>query len=258
MIELTDVCVRFGKRTILQDISLHIAPRRTVAILGPNGRGKTTLLRTILGQQKLSHGTRRNPAIVGYVPQAVALSHPYRAIDVVVMGRGASLGLFGCPGPKEQQAALEAMQQTGVAHLANAPFDKLSGGERQLVMVARALTTGAEVLLLDEPSSALDLQNTMRLLDLLQQLGREEGKTIVFTTHDPNHALAIADDAVLMMPDGSISAGSIGQTLVADNLSRLYGIPMQFVSFGSGTMTKQFAVPDFSFPPTSATAIAAE
>jgi iron complex transport system ATP-binding protein len=229
MIGLTDATVRFGARTILDGLSF-VAPRgRSLAILGPNGRGKTTALRSMLGFQPLQGGTRTAPAIVGYVPQYALSNQSYGVLDVVVMGRAAGLGLFGQPSPADMMAAHAALDQVGAAHFANERFDRLSGGERQLVLLARALATGSDVLVLDEPGSALDLHNQHRLLSLLDQLRQPCDRAIVFTTHDPNHALAAADDALLMMPDGPALFGPVGETVVPAHLERLYGVPMRRV-----------------------------
>ncbi len=247
MIELENICVRFGNRTVLKDINLRVPPGCCVAILGSNGRGKTTLLRTVLGQQKLSAGRRRAPAIVGYVPQQVALAHPYRALDVVVMGRAARLGLFGHPTIADQEAALEVMHMTHVAHLADASFDRLSGGERQLVLLARAIATGANVLVLDEPTAALDLRNEKRLLNLLREIRRSTAKSIIFTSHDPNHAIAIADEAVLMMPEGEAVCGPVSDVITPENLFRLYGVEMRFLRLDTAVgEVDHFVIPSFA------------
>ena len=156
-----------------RDLSVRIPVGQSLAILGPNGRGKTTALKAMLGFQPLDAGRRVAPKIVGYVPQSASLNQRYSVRDVVVMGRAAHLGLFGQPGPEDFAAGAKALEHVGIASFADWMFDRLSGGERQLVLLARALATGSEVIVLDEPAAALDLKNQERLLRLLVAL-REE------------------------------------------------------------------------------------
>ena len=229
MIGLERATVRFGTRTVLDALDIEVEMGRTLAILGPNGRGKTTALRAMLGFQQLNAGTRTAPQIVGYVPQSSGANQRYTVRDVVVMGRASGLGLFGQPTLQDFAAAAAALEQIGLSDFAEAMFDQLSGGERQLVLLARALATGSKVLVLDEPASALDLRNQQRLLGLLQQLREPRDKAIVFTTHDPNHALAIADDAMLMLPGADIVHGPVSEMITPENLELLYGVPMRLV-----------------------------
>jgi iron complex transport system ATP-binding protein len=229
MIGLSDAVVRFGERTILDRLSFSVPRGRTLAILGPNGRGKTTALRAMLGFQPLAAGHRTAPAVVGYVPQHASSNQSYSVLEVVVMGRAAQLGLFGQPRPQDLEMATAALEQVGASRFAQSRFDRLSGGERQLVLLARAMATGSDVLVLDEPAAALDLRNQQRLLGLLDTLRIPRDRAIVLTTHDPNHALAIADDALLMMPDGPAVLGPVAETIVPGLLERLYGVPMHFV-----------------------------
>jgi iron complex transport system ATP-binding protein len=229
MIGLETAVVRFGNRIVLRGLSFLVERGQSLAILGPNGRGKTTALRAALGLQTLAAGRRIGPEVVGYVPQGVGLAHPYRVSDVVAMGRAARLGLFGQPGAADRAAAEAALSRVGAAHLAEAAYDRLSGGERQLVLLARALATGSPVLVLDEPGSALDLANQARLLALLDALRRERRHAILFTTHDPNHAAAAADEVLLMMPDGGAVRGPAAELLAPEPLERLYGVEMRSV-----------------------------
>jgi iron complex transport system ATP-binding protein len=229
MIGLTQAVVRFGARTVIDRLSFSVPVGRSLAILGPNGRGKTTALRAILGLQHLASGNRHAPAIVGYVPQSSNSNQRYNAIDVAVMGRASHLGLFRQPGEQDFAVARAALERAGASRFADQPFDRLSGGERQLVLLARALATGSQALVLDEPGAALDLHNQERLLLLLGSLREARDKAIVFTTHDPNHALAAADDVLLMMPDGSYLHGPVGEAMTPVHLERLYGVAMRIV-----------------------------
>lgn len=242
MIGLTNARVRFGSRTIFEDLTFTVPKGECMAILGPNGRGKTTALRSMLGFQKIDAGQRMAPAIVGYVPQTASSQASYSAIDVVVMGLAAGLGLFGQPTRADFDVAMGALERVGAARFARERFDHLSGGERQLVLLARALATGSDVLVLDEPGAALDLANQERLLSLLEGLRQSREKAIIFTTHDPNHALAIADSALLMLPGAPAIKGPVRDVVSPPNLELLYGVPMRFVALQGVDGTEQRAV----------------
>jgi iron complex transport system ATP-binding protein len=247
MIGLDRATVRFGQRVVLNGLSFRCPPGRTLAILGPNGRGKTTALRAALGLQRLDEGARIAPVVVGYVPQAVGVAHPWRVRDVVAMGRAAELGLFGQPGAAERRAAEAALAEVGIAALADAAFDRLSGGERQLVLLARALATGSPVLVLDEPGAALDLANQARLLGLLDALRQERRRAILFTTHDPNQALAVADEVLMLMPDGTARQGASNAMIDTPLLEALYGVPMRSVGMtGEDGRLRRAVLPAFT------------
>ena len=247
MIGLVQASVRFGARTVFDRLSFAVPVGRSLAILGPNGRGKTTALRAMLGFQRLVAGTRIAPAVVGYVPQSSVSNQRLKVIDIAVMGRAAHLGLFRQPGEQDFVVARAALDRAGAGRFAEQPFDRLSGGERQLVLLARALATGSQVLVLDEPGAALDLHNQQSLLVLLESLRQERNKAIVFTTHDPNHALAAADDALLMMPDGSALFGTVEETMTPSHLERLYGVPMRLVDLqGPAGIPHRAVLPAFA------------
>lgn len=242
MIGLTNAKVRFGARTIFENLSFSVQKGECMAILGPNGRGKTTALRSMLGFQKIEAGQRNAPVIVGYVPQTASSQASYSVTDVVVMGRAAGLGLFGQPKATDFAAAKQALERVGAERFAEQRFDHLSGGERQLVLLARALATGSDILVLDEPGAALDLANQQRLLALLNGLRATREKAIVFTTHDPNHALAIADSALLMLPGAPALKGDVRDVVSPHHLEQLYGVPMRFVTLEGADGTQQQAV----------------
>lgn len=227
MIRLQGAGLRRGARWIFRGLDLVLEPGRTLALLGPNGRGKTTLIRAAAGLLALDEGSREAPPVIGYVPQSVGAPAPYRVLDFVVMGRARRLGLFGSPGRADTLAAEAALERVGMAGFAARSVERLSGGERQLVMLARALATESPVLILDEPLSALDLANQGVLLKVLAGLRAEGRHAILFSTHAPEHALFAADEAMLMMGVEERLAGPVDPTLSEANLSRLYGVPIR-------------------------------
>ncbi len=247
MIGLNQASVAFGQRTLFKDISFSVPVGRSMAILGPNGRGKTTLLRALLGFQPLASGKRHAPKVAGYVPQHGASQARLSGLDVVVMGRAVQLGLFGQPSAADREAAEAALVQVGACGLANLRYDRMSGGQRQMVLIARALATGSPVLVFDEPTSALDLGNQAKTLELLDTLRLRRDFAIIFTTHDPNHALAAADDVLLMMPGGGEIHGPVSQMIEPDKLSELYGVPMRWVDVNGPTgETRRAILPAFA------------
>ncbi len=234
MIRLTDGAVRYGERFIFRHLSLEVPAGRCLAILGPNGRGKTTLVRALLGFVSLAEGTREMPPVIGYVPQVIGDALRYRARHVVAMGRVARRGMFALPTHEDHEAADRALARVGLLSYADAPVDRLSGGERQLVLLARALATEAIALVLDEPASALDLRNQGRFLSVVDSLRDDGHHAIVFTTHVPQHASAAADEALLLFGSEDGFQAPVGAGLTAANLSRLYGVPVEIVEVAGG------------------------
>lgn len=230
---------------VLQDCSARVAEGEVFAILGPNGRGKTTLLKLLLGALQPSSGRVRVHGRIAFVPQLFQVSFPYRVLDMVLMGRASHIGLFGLPAASDVAAAEDALARLGIQALAGSGFDELSGGQRQLVIFARALASGAGILVLDEPTSALDLRNQHLVLEWIARL-RDQGLTVVFTTHHPHHAHAVADQALLMFGLGEQMAGPAAEALTEGNLHRLYGVPMRRVEFEHDERMQQTLVPVLS------------
>ncbi len=222
-------------------------PRGSVfALLGPNGRGKTTLLKLLIGALKSPEGGLRVNGTTAFVPQLFQVSFDYSVLDMVLMGRAKHIGLFAQPSAKDEQAALEALSRFQMADIAERPFHELSGGQRQLVVLARALVAEADILILDEPTSALDLKNQALILEWIARLSREDGLTVVFTTHHPHHALAVADSALLMLGVEEFVSGPAAEVLTEAHLSRLYGTPLKQVSFNYNGRVITTFVPVFT------------
>ena len=227
---------RAGK-TILKDISFTVSRGEVVSLLGPNGTGKTTLLLCLLGIHKPGYGSihlsgsdisslsaRDRAQKMAYVPQASALTFPYSVREVVMMGRIAHLGFGGGPTREDHKSADRAISDIDITHLAEKMFQQLSGGEKQLVMIARALTQNAGLLVMDEPTASLDLANQTRALELVRALS-QRGYTILMTTHSPDHAFLVSDKVVLIKEGHVMACGTPDDTLTSNSLSALYGIP---------------------------------
>ncbi|MCX8987821.1 ABC transporter ATP-binding protein [Citrobacter portucalensis] len=233
---------------VLRDVSFQVSPGSVCCLIGANGSGKTTLMRTILGVLSPLHGDilldgvainhlsdRQRAAAIAWVPQAHDGVFAFTALDMVMMGLAPQLAAFAVPGAKERENAHQQMTMLGISHLAPRRWNTLSGGERQLVLIARALAQRPRLLLLDEPASSLDFGHQIRLLDTLVTL-KNSGMALLMSTHHPLHARAIADSVVRVEPNGAVSQGLPEQQLATDRLAELYRVtPSQIAHhlFGS-------------------------
>jgi len=239
-------------RIVGNEVDLELNPGEVLAVLGPNGSGKTTLFRTLLGlldalggtvaigERPLATLTRTELArAIAYVPQASASYFDFSVIEMVTMGRTAHLGAFARPGERERALAMRALGRLGIAPLAERSIAEVSGGERQLVLIARALVTEAKAIVMDEPTANLDFGNQARVLSEIARL-RGDGIAVLLCTHDPDHALQIADRALLLREGRVLAQGRIDAVLTGDNLSLLYGLPVA-VSRVEGVGMRAFA-----------------
>lgn len=225
----------------LNQVSFEINAGTITTILGPNGAGKTTLLHLLLGLRKPTHGSilledlplgqysrRSLSQWMGLVPQSEHVPFEYTVLEYVLLGRAPYLNPLDLPGPEDIDIAHAALVKTGIQSLEHRIMPALSGGEQQLVLLARALAQQPRILLLDEPTSHLDLANRNVTLRILDQL-RREGTTILFTTHDPEAALIAADNIVLMKSGQVLSAGSFEETFNSEKLTLAYGVPVEVI-----------------------------
>jgi iron complex transport system ATP-binding protein len=225
----------FRARTLGRAVDLELAPGRIVCLLGPNGSGKTTLMRTLLGLMPPLGGSvmldskplgdwapRERAARLAYVPQAAESYFDFSVMEMVEMGRTAHGGVFSHPGKADRERAWGALERLGIAALADQPIHRVSGGERQLALIARALATEATHLLMDEPTANLDYGNQALILEETARL-KSSGVGILFSTHHPEHALRIADDAILLKGGAILRRGAPAEVVTAASLTELYG-----------------------------------
>lgn len=255
LFELTNVSYSYPSalRPALDGISLDVAEGALFALLGPNGSGKSTLLRVMLGELSTSSGGvtyagrpsdswgRREIATqIAFVPQAEPMAFPMTVRALVEMGRYPHTGILGRMGPHDREAIDEAMERAGVAELGGRSIRNLSGGERQRVRIARALAQEPKILVLDEPTAALDLHFEMETFELMRELTEERAFTVVVATHNLNLAARYAT-RLLLLAEGRIEAlGSPEDVITAETIGRVYRWPVIVTSYeesgpGSGS-----------------------
>lgn len=231
MLELDGVGFTYRRgEWVFRGVNLSVPSGTATAVLGPNGRGKTTLVRCAAGLLPPGEGVVRSGGDVGFVPQARGGAFAYRVVDMVLMGRARKVRLFATPGREDQRVALEALERVGAARLSERQFPTLSGGEQQLVLIARAIAAQSPVLVLDEPSTGLDLHNQAQILTLVRELV-DDGMAVLLTTHHPDQALYVADTVVLMMGPSDVRVGRSDEMLTDEALSALYGIDVSTIAF---------------------------
>src|SRR5262245_19670367 len=229
-----DLAIGYRGHLVGRGISLTLAPGEVLCLLGPNGAGKTTLFRTLLGLQRPLGGTvliddapldRLRPIEIArrmaYVPQAHVTEFSFAVLDVVLMGRTARLKPFASPGPADARLARQRLDDLGIGELAEHDYTRISGGQRQLALIARALAQEAPILVLDEPTASLDFGNQTMVLGRIRDLAAS-GYGIVLSTHDPDHALLVGTRVAVMADGGLRAVGSPQEVVTADMLSAIY------------------------------------
>lgn len=255
VLETKSVCFGYGARTIGRDVSFALGGGDVLAVLGPNGGGKTTLFRTLLGLLPVHAGSillEGRPLgayergalarVAGYVPQGHAPQFAYTVREIVLMGRTAHLGPYAMPGSRDRETADRAIAALGLIALADRPYTELSGGERQLVLIARALAQGPRLLVLDEPTAGLDFGNQLRVLDEISTLARQ-GIAVVFSTHDPDQAFLCAQRVLLLSQGRKPMVGTPNDTITTDNLRELYAVEVEVREFSVGNWQHRVCVP---------------
>jgi len=244
-LHVVDVCFSYGQRRVLADITLSAAPGEFLCIVGPNGCGKSTLLKLLIGHLQPQAGTislggsalaslkpGQIAQQVALVPQSGSIGFAYSVIQVVLMARwpwraAGMAGGLGFQTVQDLQIVHEALAAMDVTHLAERPITELSGGERQRVLVARALAQQTPIILLDEPTSAMDIRHQLQMLELLRQQTRRTAKTVICVTHDLNLAAQWADRVILMDGGHIAAAGPTTTVLRPELLEKVYGVRVE-------------------------------
>ncbi|MDD3268659.1 MAG: ABC transporter ATP-binding protein [Syntrophomonadaceae bacterium] len=249
LLAVENLSFAYSHSDVLSDISFNVNRKEIFFLLGPNGCGKTTLLDCILGLLKLRQGSvkfmgkelngRRPEDIarqVAYVPQSHEKTFPYTVREIVLMGRAAYIGMFSSPSPEDMRAVEEALEKVGIIRLIDRRYTQLSGGEGQLVLIARALAQKTAMLVMDEPTAHLDFKHELVIMETIVELVRETGLAIIMATHFPNHAFYfensnIATRVALMNDHRFLMAGRPSEVLSEGNLKTIYNVNTRVVSY---------------------------
>lgn len=230
-----NLTIGYKDHVVGRNLDIALATGEVLALLGPNGGGKTTLLKTLLGllipkagevrlgeRALATYPSPERARLIAYVPQSHAATFAFTVETVVLMGRTAHGGLFSRPSARDRAIAWRALERFGIAHLSERPYTEISGGERQLALLARALAQEPQFVVLDEPTASLDFGNQGRVLREIRALAAS-GHGVLFTTHDPNHAMRAADRAYLLRAGTLVGEGAVQTILAREKLEALYG-----------------------------------
>lgn len=234
----------YGKRLVLQGVEFELNRGEILVLLGPNGCGKTTLLKCINrilqpndgiviieGRNYFEMSEREIAQSIGYVPQDHKPPFPYRVIDFVLLGRTPHMGIFSSPSDEDRMIALESLRAVGIEHFADRAYTELSGGERQLVLLARAIATDSKILLLDEPTAHLDFRNAHKVLATIKRIVKERSLSAVMTLHDPNLAYRYADRIALISKRRILKVGLPHEIITESLLKEVYEVDVKVMVF---------------------------
>ncbi|GAB6097050.1 ABC transporter ATP-binding protein [Desulfatiferula olefinivorans] len=261
LIDVTDMSYAYGARPVFDRVSFTVKEGSVFCLIGPNGCGKTTLLDCILGvltpdsgtlmilgREAASCGSAWRVRSMAYVPQSHEGAFPYTVLDMVLMGRTAHLPFFSSPGRQDAAVALDALDKVGIVAMRDRPFTMLSGGERQLVLIARALAQETPVIVMDEPTAHLDFSHEFIVLETITALVREKGLAVIMATHFPNHAFyfenhGIDTQVAMLRHGGFIRSGTPEAVLTREYIHTLYGIDSTIVTFDQNGRTRKHVIP---------------
>ena len=257
ILEINNISLNYRDKLILDDVSFSVDTGEFFVIIGPNGAGKTSLLKVLSGLEKTHQGkvdvsgksisaySRRNLSqVMAIVPQQIEVGFPFSVTETVIMGRTPHLGLLGMEGKEDFNIARESMEFTDVAHLADRKLHQLSGGELQRVIIARAICQQPKIILLDEPTTALDPAHQLKVMDLMEKFRSENKITIIMVSHDLNLA-AMYGDRLLLLKDGKIvQTGDPKTVLNKKLLEESYGCQMLVDENPVGQGARVTPIPD--------------
>lgn len=232
----------YGDKLLFNNVNFSLEKGEILSILGANGVGKTTLLRCMMGLLPWKNGFSQidNTIIkkdsensiwkkIGYVPQAKNSVSPLLAKEFVLLGKSSHLNIFAQPSSKARKDSLEAMEKINIGHLANKACNKMSGGELQMVLIARALCINPKMLILDEPESNLDFKNQLMVLNTIEKLAREEGISSIMNTHYPSHALQISNKSLLLNSSGENLFGLTKSVINEQTLKSIFKVDVKII-----------------------------
>lgn len=244
--QVSGLSFSYGNRLVLKDISFSIQPSQLLSIIGPNGVGKSTLFRCILGLMKNYQGeilinnqdirdldVRERAQLIAYIPQSHHPYFNYSVFDMVLMGTSVKVSVVSSPGQKQLDLVDYTLERLEISHLKNRGYTQISGGEQQLVLLARALVQEAKILILDEPTANLDFGNQFRVMAQIKSLA-EEGYTIIQATHNPDQAFLYSDQVLAMKNGKVVTMGTPAEIFTADLIQTLYGVDVELQSLFDG------------------------
>lgn len=257
MLEIKDVYFKYTDEYVLQDISFTLGKGKILGILGENGVGKSTLFKCILGFLKPTSGSilvdgididklslRERAKKIAYIHQSHFPTFNHDVVNVVEMGANVRLSDFGVPKKEEREKAFEKLEILGIENLANRGYKEISGGERQLVLIARALMQDAKILIMDEPTANLDYGNQMKVLKTCKELSNM-GYSIIQSTHHPQHAFMFFDEALLMHEHKILAIGKSNEVLTEKNLKKIYDIDLKIIQVENEGVNHKVLIPKF-------------
>lgn len=261
LLRVEDLSFAYDKVPVFKHIDFEVEKGQVICLVGSNGCGKTTLLDCLIGANKaesgdviingLSHSKidmKEKAKMISYIPQKHRESFPYRVREMVIMGRAPYISAFGTPDKEDQEIAVAAMKGLGIEDFSERLFSHLSGGEAQMVLIARALTQEAPIIAMDEPTSSLDFKNETLILETVVKLVKEKKVSIIMATHFPNHSFYFEnngiDTKVLMMKDGQIKhSGQPIETITEENILDVYGVNAKIVTYDHEGREERVVIP---------------